>query len=107
MIYHMVAQAEYLPLPVLHSQTSDGTSELLSNLLTSVLPNIREAKTVAVTITQSQWEEVLWDREEEEQQNGMEEARKEEDIIDDIYSSDEQGRAVAMKGDWIGVDRDR
>jgi hypothetical protein len=90
---------------VLHSQTSDGTSELLSNLLTSVLPNIRDAKTVAVTISDSQWEEVLWDREEEER--GEQTKRVEEGVFDDIYVSNEQVRDVPVKGDWVGVDRDR
>jgi hypothetical protein len=105
----MLLEAEYLPLPVLHSQTSDGTSELLSNLLTSVLPNIRDAKTVAVTISDSQWEEVLWDREEEEigEQEKPVEEQEDEEVLDDIYVSDAQDRDVPVKGDWIGVDRDR
>ncbi|KAK2466234.1 hypothetical protein APHAL10511_001876 [Amanita phalloides] len=76
----MLLEAEYLPLPTLHSPMADGTSELLSNLLTSVLPNVRDAKTVAVTISDTQWEEVLWDRE---------------------------GEISKKKGDWMGVDRDR
>jgi len=87
---------------MLHSQTSDGTSELLSNLLTSVLPNIRDAKTVAVTISDSQWEEVLWDREEEERGK---QGKHVEEVFDDIYVSDEHD--VPVKGDWVGVDRDR
>ena len=57
-------QAEYLPLPTLHSPIADGTSEMISNLLTSVLPNMRYAKTVAVTISDTQWEDGLWDRDE-------------------------------------------
>ncbi|KAG1833169.1 uncharacterized protein F5147DRAFT_726871 [Suillus discolor] len=102
----MLLEAEYLPLPVLHSQTADGTSELLSNLLTSVLPNIREAKTVAVTISDSQWEEVLWDREEEERQLSQEKAEPEGDP-DNIYVFGDEGLTSEKKGDWIGVDRDR
>lgn len=62
----MLLEAEYLPLPVLQSPMADGTSELLSNLLTSILPNVSDARTVAVTISDAQWEDVLWDREEEE-----------------------------------------
>lgn len=102
----MLLEAEYLPLPVLHSQTADGTSELLSNLLTSVLPNIREAKTVAVTISDSQWEEVLWDREEEERQLSQEKAESDGDP-EYIYVFGDEGLASEKKGDWIGVDRDR
>jgi len=100
----MLLEAEYLPLPVLHSQTSDGTSELLSNLLTSVLPNIRDAKTVAVTISDSQWEEVLWDREEEERE---EQEKKPEEDLDEIYASHEPETDLPRKGDWVGMDRDR
>ncbi|GBE79550.1 hypothetical protein SCP_0207500 [Sparassis crispa] len=97
----MLLEAEYLPLPVLHTQTADGTSELLSNLLLSVLPNIPDAKTAAVTISDSQWEEVLWDREEEEQM----EAEKDKGSVDDIYVSEDM--PADRKGDWVGVDRDR
>lgn len=96
-----------MPLPVLHSQTTDGTSDLLSNLLTSVLPNVRDAKTVAVTISDSQWEEVLWDREEEEGKVVQEKGKGAEEVIDDIYVSGEQSHDGPVKGDWIGVDRDR
>lgn len=91
---------------MLHSQASDGTSELLSNLLTSVLPNIRDAKTVAVTISDSQWEEVLWDREEEERAEELK-SKEEENVSDDIYVSDETADEVPVKGDWTGVERDR
>ena len=83
---------------------ADGTSELISNLLTSVLPNIRDSKTVAVTISDSLWEEVLWDREEEDIST---EAIGKDDP-DDIYASDDQDRIpVRRRGDWVGVERDR
>jgi len=100
----MLLEAEYLPLPVLHSQAADGTSELLSNLLLSVLPNIRDAKTVAVAVSDSQWEEVLWDREEEERQS------RERDVgggEEDIFAAGEEGLPAKQRGDWTGVDRDR
>jgi hypothetical protein len=89
---------------VLHSQAADGTSELLSNLLLSVLPNIRDAKTVAVAVSDSQWEEVLWDREEEERQS------RERDVgggEEDIFAAGEEGLPAKQRGDWTGVDRDR
>ena len=104
--YHLNSspKAEYLPLPALRSQAADGTSELLSNLLTSVLPNIRDAKIVAVTISDSQWKEVLWDREVEERGD------KEAGIVidqDDIYAFGEDGHCVKSEDDWTGVERDR
>lgn len=102
----MLLEAEYLPLPVLHTPSADGTSELLSNLLTSVLPNIADAKTVAVTISDQQWEEVLWNREEEEQklaeQDKMETTSEENVFVSGIDTS-----RKSNKGDWTGVDRDR
>ncbi|TFK55740.1 hypothetical protein OE88DRAFT_1716456 [Heliocybe sulcata] len=100
----MLLEAEYKPLPVLHSQTADSASELLSNLLTAILPNVRDAKIVAVTISDTQWEEVLWDREQEEE--GQAEEKKEE-IVDEIFVSGDQDLPVTRKGDWIGLERDR
>ena len=90
----------------MQTQSSDGSSELLSNLLTSILPNVADARIVAVTISEAQLEEVLWDREEEqvEQQNP---AAK--DDPDDIFVSnaDDRGIPSRQKGDWVGIDRDR
>jgi len=100
----MLLEAEYLPLPVLHSAIADGTSELLSNLLTSILPNIRDAKTVAVTISDAQWEDVLWDR--EEQVKGTKDMDPE--VQDnDPYSWDNNDITDWKQGDWVGVDRDQ
>ena len=103
-IFYSRTQAEYLPLPALHSPIADGTSELLSNLLTSILPNVRDAKTVAVTISDSQWEDVLWDREEE----GMVTPQTlDHEDVDDIYAFGDEDIPQKKHGDWIGVDRDR
>ncbi|KAJ6515866.1 hypothetical protein C8R45DRAFT_957865 [Mycena sanguinolenta] len=102
----MLLEAEYLPLPVLHSPIADGTSELLSNLLTSVLPNISDAKTVAVTISDSQWEDVLWDREEEEEEQKEREIDEKQMEDNDIYACGDEG-AVVKRKDWLGVNRDR
>lgn len=91
---------------MLHSPIADGTSELLSNLLTSVLPNVRDAKTVAVTISDAQWEDVLWDREEEEK--GPVETEELEKKSDDIFAyGDEDTTSKRRKGDWTDADRDR
>ena len=98
-------QAEYLPLPVLHSPVADGTADLLSNLLASILPHIKDAKTVAVTISDAQWEDVLWDREEEVKNRTAEKSEIQDD--DDPYAWD-NGEVVEWKrNDWIGIDRDR
>lgn len=104
-------QAEYLPLPALNvGPAADGTSELLSNLLTSVLPNLPDAKTVAVTISDAQWEDVLWDREgEEEAQKEVTQAKAKENNgeDDDIFVYGDEDIPVKHRGDWTGVDRDR
>ncbi|KAF8205014.1 hypothetical protein BJ912DRAFT_940012 [Pholiota molesta] len=102
----MLLEAEYLPLPVLHSEIADGTSELLSNLLTSILPNIRDAKTVAVTISDAQWEDVLWDREEELKCMNMNNATPNSQS-NDPYAWDEGDSVEWKEGDWVGVDRDQ
>ncbi|KAL4081887.1 hypothetical protein V8B97DRAFT_1925964 [Scleroderma yunnanense] len=99
----MLLEAEYLPLPVLHSQAADGTSELLSNMLLSVLPNIQDAKTVAVAVSDSQWEEVLWNRE-EERQNQEQESPED---LDDIFVTGDDDLPLQKRGDWVSVDRDR
>ena len=72
-------------------------------MLTSILPNIRDAKTVAVTISDAQWEDVLWDREEEEK-GGKTSA---EVNNDDPYAWDAKDAPEWKQGDWIGVDRDQ
>lgn len=97
----MLLEAEYLPLPTLHSPVADGTSELLSNLLTSLLPNVSDAKTVAVTISDAQWEDVLWDREEDEK------ASPEPQENEGIYVYGDEEAPKRRRRDWTGLDRDR
>ncbi|KAK1236616.1 hypothetical protein PQX77_000168 [Marasmius sp. AFHP31] len=105
----MILEAEYLPLPSLKSPAADGTSELVSNLLISVLPNIKDARTLAIAISDSQWEDFLWDREDEEREK--EETKAEKDIPDDevhFYGDEDVPVSVKnQKSDWTGVDRDR
>ncbi|KAG6854811.1 hypothetical protein C0991_001238 [Blastosporella zonata] len=104
----MVLEAEYLPLPVLHSPVADGTSELLSNLLTSILPNVKDAKTVAVTISDSQWEDVLWDREQGDQGDKSAEVGEEpSENLEDIYAYGDEDIPEKKAKDWVGIDRDR
>lgn len=61
---------------------------------------------MAVTISDSQWEEVLWDREEEERQLSQQKTESKGDL-DNIHVFGDEGLASEKKGDWIGVDRDR
>jgi hypothetical protein len=70
--------------------------------LVSVLPNVPGAKTEAVTISDDQWEDVLWDREADEQK-----AVNQESVYDDIFVSPDDDGPKHSKGDWEGVDRDR
>jgi hypothetical protein len=65
------------------------------------LPNVRDAKTVAVTISDSQWEDVLWNREEEEDNT------YENEDDEDIYAFGDEDIRENKRGDWTGVDRDR
>ena len=94
-------------------QSADGTSELLSNLLTSLLPRVPDAKTVAVTIPPGQWEEVLYSGDSTEPEaDGDGESTKEpcdetqEEIVDDVYVYGVPPPRE-RKGDWQGIDRDR
>lgn len=70
------------------------------------MPNIRDAKTVAVTISDTQWEDVLWNREEEEQ-GKRESANAVVKDNDDIYAYGHDDIPVKEAGDWYGMDRDR
>ncbi|CAK5275514.1 unnamed protein product [Mycena citricolor] len=95
--------AEYLPLPVLRSPIADGTSELLSNLLTSILPNLPDAKTVAVNISDAQWNDVLFDEDDLDSLGSPGDSGMGEE---DIFVSGEEKSTVSRQ-DWLGVNRDR
>ncbi|OJT15837.1 hypothetical protein TRAPUB_3435 [Trametes pubescens] len=101
----MFLEAEYLPLPTMSTRSGEhGSTDLpflLSNLLLSVLPNVPDARIVAVTIGDAQWEEMLWDEPDEDEPQKP--AKKDED---DIYAEDDDQPAT-RKGDWVGVERDR
>lgn len=56
-----------------------------------------------MTISDTQWEDVLWDREEEEEEQKERVIDEEED---DIYAYGDEG-AVLRRKDWLGVNRDR
>lgn len=87
------------------SQESSGSSPLLSSLLVSVLPNVPGAKAEAVTISDEQWEDVLWDREADEQRTVNEESAGNEK--EEIFVTPKEDGLIRSKGDWAGVDRDR
>jgi len=103
----MLLEAEYLPVPTMSSQEG-GSSGLLSGLLVSVLPNLPDAKTEAVTISDDQWEDVLWDRETEEQtQSTSAKPESRSGLGDELFVLPEDDVPRHWKGDWAGVDRDR
>ena len=68
------------------------------------MPN---ARTVAVTISDAQWEEVLWRRSEPE--DDVEESSAKLGEGDDVYvyADEEEKAGSSRKGDWVGVERDR
>ena len=65
---------------------------------------MRDARTVAVTISDAQWEDVLWDREEETKASQTEPER---DDGEDIFVYGDEDPPKRRKGDWTGIDRDR
>ena len=72
--------------------------------MTSILPNIRDAKTVAVTISDAQWEDVLWDREEHDKSLKNQKSNSQ---YNDPYAWDGDDITDWKQGDWVGVDRDQ
>jgi len=88
--------------PAFHAPITDGTSELLSDLLLSVFPNVAGASTVAVVVSDAQWEEALAG----DEPAADEEERKPDEADDDIYVS-EDDLSLDKKNDWVGVERDR
>jgi len=98
----ILLEAEYLPLPTVTVLLGDNTSEMVTNLLTSVLPQIPGAKTLAVTVSDFEWAEVIfYDKE----GGGGDERNVEAE--DDIWVSGEDEETVYKPGDWVGVERDR
>ena len=75
---------------------------MVTNLLTSVLPQMQGAKTLAVTVSDFEWAEVIF-YEKEEGESG----EKKEEAGDDIWVSGEDEENVYKPGDWVGVERDR
>ncbi|KAH9002303.1 hypothetical protein EDB86DRAFT_2899165 [Lactarius hatsudake] len=102
----MLLEAEYLPVPTMSSQEGGGSSGLLSSLLVSVLPNLPDAKTEAVTISDDQWEDVLWDRETDDL-NKSAAVKQKLGSGDELFVTPEDDVPRHSKGDWAGVDRDR
>ena len=75
---------------------------MVTNLLTSVLPQMPGAKTLAVTVSDFEWAEVIFYEKEE-----GESVEKKEGVEDDIWVSGEDEETVYKPGDWVGVERDR
>ncbi|EIN10652.1 hypothetical protein PUNSTDRAFT_63660 [Punctularia strigosozonata HHB-11173 SS5] len=103
----MLLEAEYLPLPTITSfKTPDGTSRLVTDLLLNILPNVQDAKTVAVTISGAQLEEMLWCSEGDaaEREALTNDSR---DPDDDVFAYGDDHWPTAKKGDWTGIDRDK
>ena len=60
------------------------------------------AKTLAVTVSDFEWAEVIfYEKEEGESKEKMEE------VENDVWVSGEDEEVVHKPGDWVGVERDR
>ena len=75
---------------------------MVTNLLTAVLPQMPGAKTLAVTVSDFEWAEVIF-YEKEEGEND----EKRQEVEDDIWVSGEDEESGYKSGDWVGVERDR
>jgi hypothetical protein len=89
-------------LPTVTVLLGDNTSEMVTNLLTSVLPQMPGAKTLAVTVSDFEWAEVIFYEKEEGEKDG-----KRQEAEDDIWVSGEDEEPTYNPGDWVGVERDR
>ena len=97
-------QAEYLPLPDLHTEGGEGRSELLSDFLASVIPLLPDSEIWTVAVSDEMWAEVLAGLEEEDAEEEAESKADEEG--DDIFISSDFLPAT-RKTDWLGVNRDK
>jgi len=97
----MLLEAEYLPVPTM---SLEHASELMSGLLVSVVPNVQDAKLSVVTISDAQWDDLLWDRDAETAASGGRERAEE---ADRVYVREDEGEDEDSSGDWVGTDRDR
>jgi len=97
----MLLEAEYLPLPSSPEPVlaPNDTADMLSNLLTSLLPSTSGSKTIVFPITDAHWNDVLFDTDD----------RSEEDAANEenVYIDGEQAVPRSRKGDWTGTYRDQ
>ena len=101
---HDSEQAEYLPLPDLHTGGGEARSELLSGFLASVIPLQPDSEIWTVAVPDDMWAEVLAGLEEEDVEEETENKANEDD--DDIFISSDY-LPPARKTDWLGVNRDK
>jgi len=104
----MLLEAEYLPLvnPPQPVVTMDDTAVLLSNMLTSLLPTTLGAKTVVFPITDSLWEDVLFDTDDRPERSWTGSSKTGVDG-DDVYITAEEAIPKEKRGDWTGDYRDQ
>lgn len=107
---HFILKAEYLPLPSAPPLYMEkDVSDLLNNLLSSILPPIPNAKTVAIVVNQTQWDDVLYHRKEPEDPDvpefGESGLNEDNDIF--LYEDDKDTYGGSKPGEWSGLERDR
>ena len=96
-------QAEYLPIPKIHASSDEGTPELLSNMLIAMLPEVKNAAPVAVTVDETQWAEVHWNCKEV-----IAKPNEDNKEVDEVFAYEtEEDPSQKQSGDWTGIERDR
>jgi hypothetical protein len=86
--------------------TTDDTAFLLSNMLTSLLPTTLGAKTFVFPITDSLWEDVLFDTDERPERSHTGSSKMDDDD-DGIFITAEDAIPKEKRGDWTGDYRDQ
>ncbi|TFY57917.1 hypothetical protein EVJ58_g6732 [Rhodofomes roseus] len=100
----MLIEAEYLPLPDLHTEGGEGRSELLSDFLASIIPILPDSEIWTVAVSDEMWAEVLAGFGEDDA--GEEAESKMDEAEDDLFVSPEYLPAT-RKTDWLGANRDK
>ena len=97
-----------MPLPKSPSNADEETPEILSNMLVSVLPDVKNAMPVAVTVSEMHWAEVHWNCHETEQnESGENQQKNGEDEDGDVFAYESDDSSKKQPGDWTGTERDR
>lgn len=77
----------------------------ISGLLSSSVPNVRDARLTVVTMSDEHWADALWDSDADDMPTMQKQASTDEDA--DLYCTLGEDDKEEHRNDWIGIARDR